>query len=354
MKCTKTFSYLCVMRKCFYFIILPLALLFSCKDETKKEAATPKFASVGDPVIDQLTIAIDKDPLNHKLRYERALKLYDKGMLDECIEDMRVAITVDSVNADYYHLVADAFLDNNLSSKALQSMEKVTKLYPNRIPSLLKYAEFQHILRQSQAAILTCNEIIRQDPQNAEAYFMLGSILKDMNEVERAANSFQTATEMDANLTDAWIALGNIYADKKDNKAIQYYQNAIDVDSSNSTAKHSLAFYYQEINQVDKALMIYDEIIVSDPSYKDAYFNSGVLLLGKNQQDKALEKFNILVGIDPQDWNAYYYKAMINYQKGNIKAALADVKNSIKLNPKNELALKLLKDCEKKSTQSTQ
>jgi tetratricopeptide (TPR) repeat protein len=331
------------MNRLLYFIIF---LLFSsCKNETTQQLTNGSAPITGDAEIDKLTIEIERDPLNAKLRYGRALKLYDKKMLDECIEDMRVAITIDSINPDYYHLVADAFLDNNLSSKALQSMEKVVKLYPERIVSLLKYAEFQHILRQSQAAILTCNEIIRLDPQNAEAYFMLGTILKDMGENQRAINSFQTATEMDEKLTDAWVSLGNLYAEKKDKKAIIYYQNAIDIDSKNPSAKQALAYFFQQNNNIDKAITVYEEIINAHPAYTDAYFNCGILLTEKKQFNQALEKFNILLGISPQDLEAYYYRGLIYKELKFYDKALSDFENANKISNGRDELKSLIEEC---------
>jgi tetratricopeptide (TPR) repeat protein len=329
-------------------VLFALCTFLACKQENKKVETNQFLPKVGDKIIDDLTIQIDQDPLNADLRYKRALRLYEKKMLDECIEDMRVAITTDSLNAEYYHLVSDAFLDNNLSSKALQSMEKVVALYPTKISSLLKLAETQFILKQYEPALITCNSIVKIDPQNAEAYFMLGSILKDMGESQRAINAFQTATEMDSKLIDAWISIGNIYSEKKDNKALTYYENAINIDPKNLTAKHALAYHYQQVNQVQKAISIYDEIITLDPKYKDAFLNAGILQLENRNLDKAFEYFNILISVDSKDWTGYHYRGIINMEKNKFKEAIVDFKNSKNLNKENIKADELIKYCEGK------
>lgn len=322
-----------------------ILMVMGCKEE-KTQTATEKFAVTGDEFIDKLTIELAKDPLNDKLRFQRAEKLYAKQMYNECIEDLRVAITTDSMQPQYYHLAADAFLDNNLSNRALQSMQKVVALFPNRIPSLLKLSEIQLILTQYDASILTLNEIIKQDPQNAEAYFMLGTNLKAMGQLDRAINAFQTATEFDAKLVDAWISLGNIFEEKKDKAALNFYQNAVNIDPKNSRAKHALAFYYQNQNQIDKALQLYGEITTQDPAYVDAYLNAGIIYLERNQLDKAYENFNIMVGVDPKDWTGYHYRGVINYERKKYAEAMADFRSSTNLNPENTKGLELLKKCE--------
>ena len=329
------------------FFLFFIAAIIGCKDNNAKEEKG-KFAITGDEITDALTIEIDKDPLNDKLRFKRAERLYILKKYDECIEDLRVAITTDSMQAPYYHLLADAFLDNNLSSRALQSMQKAHALFPTRIPTLLKLSEIQLILAQYDASILTLNEIIKLDAQNAEAYFMLGTTLKAMGEKQRAINSFQTATELDSKLIDAWISMGNLYSEMGDKTALTVFRNAVTIDPKNPAALHALAYYLQNHGAEDEAISIYRKIHLIDPAYTAAYLNCGILLMEKDSTDKALELFNIMVGTDPKDWAGYHYRGLIMMEKGKIKEALADFRSSTNLNPENATGLELIKDLEKK------
>lgn len=329
------------------FMVISFAFFFSCREE-KKEEPKGNFAVIGDEIVDALTIALDKDPLNDQLRYKRAERLYTLKKYDECIEDLRVAITTDSLQPPYYHLLADAFLDNNLSSRALQAMQKAGALFPNRIPTLLKLSETQLILAQYDAAILTLNEIVRLDAQNAEAYFMLGTTLNEMGEKQRAINAFQTATELDAKLIDAWVSLGNLYDELGDKTALTIFKNAVNIAPQNPTAIHALAFYLQNHGQEQEAISLYRKVTTLDPTYTAAYLNCGILLMEKDSTDKAFEMFNIMVGTDPKDWAGYHYRGLIYLKKGKNVEALADFRSSTNLNPENEEGLKMIKKLEKK------
>lgn len=330
-----------------FLLVYSLAFLVSCKEEKKVETQG-NFAVIGDEIVDALTVALDKDPLNDKLRFKRAERLYTLKKYDECIEDLRVAITTDSLQAPYYHLLADAFLDNNLSSRALQAMQKAGSLFPNRIPTLLKLSETQLILAQYDAAILTLNEIVRLDPQNAEAYFMLGTTLNEMGEKKRAINAFQTATELDAKLIDAWVSLGNLYDELGDKTALTIFKNAVSIAPENATAIHALAYYLQNHGQEQEAINLYRKVTTLDPTYTAAYLNCGILLMEKDSVDKAFEMFNIMVGTDPKDWAGYHYRGMIYLRKGKNKEALADFRSSTNLNPENEEGLEMIRKLEKK------
>ncbi len=328
-------------------ILISFSFFISCKEE-KKDESKGNFAVIGDEIVDALTIALDKDPLNDKLRFKRAERLYTLKKYDECIEDLRVAITTDSLQAPYYHLLSDAFLDNNLSSRALQAMQKAGALFPNRIPTLLKLSETQLILAQYDAAILTLNEIVRLDAQNAEAYFMLGTTLNKMGEKKRAINAFQTATELDAKLIDAWVGLGNLYDELGDKTALTIFKNAVNIAPQNPTVIHALAFHLQNHGQEQEAISLYRKVTTLDPNYTAAYLNCGILLMEKDSIDKAFEMFNIMVGTDPKDWAGYHYRGLTFMKKGKTAEALADFRSSINLNPENEEGLTMIKKLEKK------
>lgn len=335
-----------LMQRIYVFFILLSILNISCKEKEVQEKV--KFPFTGDTKIDAISAKIAEDPLNPTLRFARAEALFNKNMYEECIADLRVAITADSLKPEYYHLLSNAFMDNQLSSKALQTMEVAKGLFPNRIPTMLKLSETQLIVKQYDKAIQTLNDVVRLDPQNAEAYFMIGTTLNQMGEKQRAINAFQTATEMDSKLIDAWISLGNIYLEKKDRKAQQYYEAAVNSDPKNVNAAHALAYYFQSFGDDQKAISLYKEITKSHPKYVDAFLNCGILYLEKDSLDQAYEMFNIMVGTEPKDWAGYYYRGKVLYAKGKLQDALNDFRSSRNLNDTNKEAEEMIAKIESK------
>ena len=131
---------------------------------------------------------------------------------------------------------------------------------------------------------------------------MLGTTLKAMGEKQRAINSFQTATELDSKLIDAWISMGNLYSEMGDKTALTVLEMLLPLIQKNPAALHALAYYLQNHGAEDEAISIYRKIHLIDPAYTAAYLNCGILLMEKDSTDKALELFNIMVGTDPKDW----------------------------------------------------
>ncbi len=299
----------------------------SCKSDSAQNNST-----TGDVEIDGITSKINEDPNNPNLYFSRAKIYYSKAGYDKAILDLKHAISIDSLNPDYYHLLSDSYLDYYNSKEAMNTMLKVLGLYPERVPSLLKMAELKYILEDYDGSILTINEVVRLDPQNAEGYFMLGMNMKAINEMERAINAFQTAVEMDSKLTDAWISLGELYENKKDPKALSYFESAVLSDPSSKQALHAKAFYLQNHGRLPEAKQIYRDIVLIDKNYPDAYLNLGLLYLDQDSIKLAHEQFDLLTGVSPTNYMGYYMRGVTNEKSGNKEAALKDYESAYHLN----------------------
>lgn len=315
----------------FFYPICLLSIFIMVFVSCKSDISTNKVSS-GDPEIDQLSDQIDKNNNNASLYYQRAQLYFNKDVYDHAIADLKFALKIDSLNPDYMHLLSDAYMNYGHAQEAEHMLNEALRIYPERVPTLLKMSELKYILEDYDGSILTVNEIIRIDPQNAEAYFMLGMDFIALKDKARAINSFQTAVELDSKLTDAWIYLGELYEENKDPKALQYYDSAILSNPESMQAKHAKAYYLQNHKDIPGALELYRKIIVEDKSYTDAYLNSGILYLELDSLDNAYEQFNLMVGINPTNYLGFYYRGIINEKKGNKEAALKDYMSSNNLN----------------------
>jgi tetratricopeptide (TPR) repeat protein len=310
----------------------------------KSDSPTP-LASVGDPEIDALNIEISKDLNNPDLYFKRAQKYYEKAAYESTLLDLKRALAIDSLNPQYYHLMADAYLDNFNSDEAISTLYKVLKIYPDRPQTMLKLAELKYIIEDYDGSILVLNELIKSDDQSAEAYYMLGVNFKVIGETDRAISAYQTAAEMDSKLTDAWIGLGEIYESKKDPKALKFFDNAVLSNPQSMSAKHAKAYYLQSIDKISEAKSIYREIVVTDQNYQDAYLNLGLLYMDEDSIDKAYDLFNNLASIAPTNPRGFYYRAMVNEKRGKKAEAIKDLQSARNLNaddPKIAEALKRL------------
>ncbi|MBK8045438.1 MAG: tetratricopeptide repeat protein [Haliscomenobacter sp.] len=311
---------------------LMLAALFTACSSKENPGETQVVAS-GDPVLDQLSLEISRNPKQPDLFFKRAERYYENGGFDEAIRDLQSALQLDSVNVQYLHLLADVYLDYFRSREALKTMEKAVALYPERIPSLLKLSEFQLILKQYEASRNTISRVLKLDPLNADGFFMIGMNLKETGDTLGALDAFQSAVENDPELIDAWINLGQLYAARKDPVAIRYFDSALRVDPRSAQALHAKAFYLQERNMLPEALKLFQEMALVDPQNADAHYNSGLLYLDMDSIPQAYQAFNLAIQTDPVHIRAYFYRGISAEMQGKKEQARADYAQALRLAP---------------------
>ena len=317
--------------------ILLALLVLSCgenQNTDKGPNTDSSTAFVGNPTIDKLTEQIAKTPNSASLYVARGGAWYEYENYDDGIADLEKAISLDSTKAEYFHILADMYMDYYKSRLALNTMKKAATAFPTRIPTLLKLSEFQLILEQHNDALFTLEKIRVLDPLNAEMFFMYGRVFKDMGRKDEAMTAFQSAVENDRNLIDAWVELAVLLSEKGSPLVEKYFDNALRIDSNNIEALHAKAFYLSnKKNDLKGAVKLYKKINSIDPQYVEGYYNTGLLFLDMDSLQRAYESFDIAVKYAPQYPDAYYHRGVAAEMLGNKAQALADYKNVLNFDP---------------------
>ncbi|MCH2082232.1 MAG: tetratricopeptide repeat protein [Saprospiraceae bacterium] len=319
---------------------------FSCGGEqAKEEEKRPIKPTMNiNPVIDGLNVKIVQNPQDAGLYYQRANVYYENDGYDEAIQDLQIAIGIDSLQADYYHLLADVYLDYFNSRLALKTMEMAADLFPERIPTLLKYSEFQHILRKHDESMKTIDQVLKLDPQNAEAYFMFGVNFSELGDTSRAINSFQEAVSINPELVDAWIKLGQLYNQMNNPLASKFFDNAIRVSPNNIEALHAKAGYQSNEGDLNAAVETFRKITEIAPQYEDAYFNMGLLYLDLDSIQKGYDHLNIAIKTSPTFIRAYYFRGVAAEMLGDKEGAKKDYEQALRMAPDYERAQQALQN----------
>lgn len=309
--------------------------MVACNDAPSEPVPADPFLT-GDPAMDEINALIAQQGDNPELYAKRAELYYDKEGYDEAIQDIQLALSMDSTNVNYHHLLADVYMDYFRSRLALRTMERAAALYPERIPTLLKLSEFQYILKQYEASFATLDKILKLDPRSADAFFMMGMNLKETGDTTRAINSFQTAVEIEPAMVDAWISLGQLHAAIKSPVAGQFFENAVDEAPPGRAliiALHAKADYLRNQGELEEAKTLYREINRMDQQYEEGYFNLGAIYLKQDSIDKAYKHFNMAVEVYPLYVKGYYYRGLTAEMQGNIPQAKSDYQHALNLMP---------------------
>ena len=142
-----------------------MLLLFAFTACQDKPAATENPATTvegGSPQIQDITKKIGESPTNASLYATRGALWYESENFDQGIADLEKAIQIDSTKPEYFHILADIYMDYYKSRQGLAVMEKAGALFPDRTPTQLKLAEFQLIVKQHTPALVTLQRPLKR------------------------------------------------------------------------------------------------------------------------------------------------------------------------------------------------
>lgn len=226
---------------------------------------------------------------------------------------------------------------------------------------------------------------VKQNPQNAEAWYLLGYVYgvrgkyKEMNEafkkctalsnkfekdirnvrrkywidnfnagvrklqknqIKEAIKDFKTAILIDPEDANAYKNLGYAYVKtNQDEKAIEAYSQAVKYDSSDTKTMLTLGLEYQRTKKYDKAIELFKRILKLEPNNADAIANLALTYDMMGQPDKALEAYNRALAKNPDNTDLYFNRGLLHYKNNEFKLATEDFKKVLEKNPKDYEAL---------------
>ena len=171
-----------------------------------------------------------------------------------------------------------------------------------------------------QKAAHTTIHLITNDPNNPEIYFYAGEICLKQKNNQKAIEHFKKAIEIDSSYQMAWVHLGKTFLVMENYpEALKYLEKAHSLDPTNIICRLYLSDSYFGNNQEDKAKEILDEIIIDFPDYADAYYLQGIFDQSLGRFEKAREKFKKVLKLQPERLEAYYQLTQMNAFNGQEK-----------------------------------
>ena len=230
----------------------------------------------------------------------------DKSEYEKAIESYQKAIELAPDNAWYHHNIGLSYGKFNNFKKATEHLEKAVKLNPDLIDThMLLATSYGGSLGQYEDAIRAYKEVIRLNPNNADAYYGIGltySILKQHREAKEA------------------------------------FEHAIKLKPDFAEAHYSLGLAYSDLKESGKAIKAYAEAINLKPDFVDTHYMLGLTYGSLSQYEKAIESFKKVIKLKPDHFDAYYFLGLNYYDLGQIEKAIDYLNKSLKINPNNEQA----------------
>ena len=291
-----------------------------------------------------LDLLIQESPHDASLYSQRAAYYLDNDFLLSALHDTQKALEIDSTNTDYWLLLGDVYFKMGKFSESRSIIEKVVNQYPENMVAKLKYAEFQLYLADYPKVFNLVNEVLRQSPYNAKAYFLKGMAYLELKDTTLALSSFQTAVDIDPDYFHAHMQIGLINSAKLQPLCVEHFKQAMRLNPLKPESYYALGYYYQNVGRINEAIDTYKALLYNIPGNPAALFNLGyIYLLYKKEYPLAIQYFSEAVAVDSKYTEAYYNRGYAYELSGNKQAAIRDYQNALALNSNFDLALKGLK-----------
>jgi len=282
----------------------------------------------------------EDQPLNPEFYHERARFYYDNEEFNEALKDIWSTLDLDSTYADYYVTLADVYLGMGKMQLCIETLDKALKLDSENIRAYIKQAEINIVFHKYKEALENIDKVLKIDELEAKAYFLRGVVLLENGDTIRGIRNFQQAIDVDQDYFDAHLQLGMLYADKKNKLAVDYFNNALNIDPKNREVSYYLAMYYQETGNSEMALQIYNSILNIEPDFYFALYNLGYINLVYLQEfETAIDYFTQTIAIEPKYADAYYNRGFAYELLKDIENSRMDYKKTLELSPNYEKAI---------------
>jgi len=305
--------------------------LFACngQDQNIDTAITVKADN-----LEELTLKIEQNPKEVTLLIQRAEYYQKNNQINNAIADIQAALNIKPDNTDYYLILVDYFMQAGQLKNTIGVLKKILSIDPKNSEALLKMAEINLILKKYPDVFVYASSVLENDPYNGKAFFIRGYAYKEMGDTAKAIENFMETVKHDPKNYNALVELGLIYSARRNEIAIDYFNNAIAVDSTKEGAYYYIGMFYQNNDYLNEALDIYRELMANKPDFPYSYYNTGFIYLELLKvPDEAIPYFTQAIQVNPSYYEAYFNRGLCYEILGDVYNAQTDYQTALKYNP---------------------
>ncbi|MCA6073611.1 tetratricopeptide repeat protein [Fulvivirga sedimenti] len=188
-------------------------------------------------------------------------------------------------------------------------------------------------LRQHRAydALEEFDKALVSSSDSAAIMLDMGLAYIELNQPERAKAVFNQVIRQDNNNAGAYFNIANLYYNNQQyDSAKYYYQKTASVDPEFVWAYLFMGEINTRIKQYDEAVKNYTDYLNFQPS-ESVYFKRAVLYAELREWESSLNDWDSVLSINPKNPEAYRNRGLSNFQVQDYRSAINDFNNALLL-----------------------
>lgn len=178
--------------------------------------------------------------------------------------EFRKVIQLDPTFQDAYKWLGDLLLNSprRLYDQAIQAYQRAVELAPDYAEALVGLGDARQAKGQYDEAIAEYQKALALEPENARVHYGLGKIYYNEKQLyHEAVGAYQRANQLDPKFLEAHLSLGEIYEEKGLYKeAVARYTHVLSIDPKHPGATYGLALAYEKVDP-NKAIEQWEQYI---------------------------------------------------------------------------------------------
>jgi choline-sulfatase len=180
------------------------------------------------------------------------------------------------------------------------------------------------------------NEVIKEDPQVIDAWFMLGTKYLAHGDLAKAIDHFKKTLALKPdydlavfNLAQAYRRMGD------DNAALAGFEHYLTLDPTDPFVKYQMGEIWLDRGDLAQAETLFRRALETDPSVAAAKNALGVIALQRGDPTAAERLIREALASKPTLRLAHFNLALLAEQRGDIRQAEREYVDELKLHPEN-------------------
>lgn len=178
---------------------------------------------------------------------------------------------------------------------------------------------------QGKNALSAFQKAVELLPDDAEAHYNLGKVLRDLGQLDAAVANYRLALKIEPGYAMAHNNLGNALRDLGQlDGAAESYRKALEISPNDAVAHNNLGITLKNLGQLDDAVASFLRALEIKPNYAEAHSNLGNALMESGRFSEAEANLRRALEIKPDCADAFNnLGALLSAQDRSLSCFLA-------------------------------
>jgi len=278
--------------------------------------------------------AFDLSPADPKSLYGLTSLYVSSKRVDEAENVFKEAIRRKPDEREPRWALANFYFQQGDNDKGVSALTDLLKVKPGDRQAQERLAEsYLDSNNQTQAQALL-QSVFKINPNDSVAHMLMGRMLRERNEGEKALVEFDTAIKFDASLIPPYIEKANLQmAGGNLDGAQQSLNTALQHDKNNLLVRGFLAKILALQNKSDDALREATAVLAASPDNEDAMVARGDALLRLGNGEESVKLFRKLTELRPQYPFYWHRLGLAEASRDDAVNAILHLRKAIEIKP---------------------